>query len=66
MVTQFMEQLVATRVLTQEQLAAYQQEADASFVPLISVLVRQKGLDATRVLQAYASTHGMEFVVLRE
>ena len=66
MLTQFMGQLVADGVVTQEQLAVYQQEADASFVPLISVLVRQKGLDAARVLQAYATTHGMQFVVLRD
>jgi len=63
---QFTEQLVADRIVTQEQLAVYQQEADVTFAPLILVLLRQAGLDARAILAAYAASHHMEFVALRD
>ncbi len=66
MPTRFTDELLSGGVLSQEQLSVLQQEADASFVPLVSLLVRQKGIPTARVLQAYATAHGMDFVVLRD
>ncbi len=63
---QFTERILKAGLVTPEQLAVCQQEADVTFAPLITVLLRQNGLDTRGILEAYAASHHMEFVGLRD
>jgi len=65
-VKKFRETLLSAGVVSAEQIAFAQQEAERTYQPLITILRRQAGVDERGLLQAYAATHGMEYVSLRE
>lgn len=66
MLTKFTQKLLAMGVVSAEQLAVAQQQAEVTYAPLISILLRQGGVEERSLLQAYATSHDMEYVSLRD
>lgn len=62
----FADKLVSAGVVTQEQLGVARKSAESRFIPLVTVLAGQPGVDESALLRMYAECHGMEFVSLRE
>jgi type II secretory ATPase GspE/PulE/Tfp pilus assembly ATPase PilB-like protein len=61
----FTDALLASGVLSREELEQAQRIAEESYTPLVTVLLRQGKVSESILLSAYAESHGMEFVALR-
>lgn len=58
--------LVETGLITKGQMAEAEAKALSTYVPLISVLLRDRFVDEKELLKVYARMHSIEFVSLRD
>ncbi len=65
-VASFEDILIEDGKLSASRVEEARQRAEATFTPLITVLLSEPGLDQEPVLRAYARMHGMEYVDLRQ
>ncbi len=62
----FADTLLQRGVITGERLAEAERLAAATYTPLVTVLAQHGWVDESALLEAYARTHGMVFVVLSD